>query len=130
MDTYVIKLRNLTYKSQLLFGKFKDCTVQDLLNMQLTGYLRWVYYNCDKITYIPEILEKIYVQEEDMITKPGKDPQKGKELSEKIRHRTGVERIVQRGRFRNIQKAKNKGFYVRDGIKYSRQAMQRKNHGY
>lgn len=73
MDT--ILLRKLTEKSIINFGQFDGWTVGKILDMQKTGYLRWIYYNYEGLTFTDEILEKMRVNLEDRIKKPGKNPE-------------------------------------------------------
>lgn len=69
-------LRTLTEKSTLGFGKFHDMRIGNLLKLKAGKiYLIWVYFNCSNITFIPEILEAIKIQEKDVIKKPGKSVQ-------------------------------------------------------
>ena len=56
----VVRFRKLSYKSTLDFGKYKGFTVNDILNLGHTRYLRWVYFNFDMLSFIDEILDKIY----------------------------------------------------------------------
>ena len=74
MDT--IRLRTLTLKSVVGFGKYTDSTVGQVLGLNRTGYLRWIYYNMSGISFMPEVLEKIFIHPWDEIDKPGKDPEK------------------------------------------------------
>lgn len=64
-------LRTLTLKSQIKFGKFADYTVQQVIQIEKTNYLCWVYYNSSNITFIPEILESLGITY--LIAKPGVD---------------------------------------------------------
>ena len=65
-------LRTLTYKSKLNFGKHALLTIQELFNLKETNYLRWIYYNCDKINFMDDIIEKLKIVK---IEKPGKNPE-------------------------------------------------------
>ena len=71
----MIYLRTLTERSQLKFGKHYDLTVHELLILQKHRYLRWIYFNCSMITFMPNILELIRIDEEFIIDKPGKAPE-------------------------------------------------------
>ena len=80
--------RTLTRKSKLNFGKFGNETIQKLLDMKKTGYLRWVYYNVGPINFFPDILEEIGIVGDFVIDKPGTNPELGQELfSEKNKWR-------------------------------------------
>jgi len=65
----------------MLFGKHADCTVDQLLNLQKTLYLRWVYYNCSMISFQDEILRALGIKDEWVINKPGTDPELYEELN-------------------------------------------------
>lgn len=71
----VVRLRKLTTKSVLGFGKYQDSTVGHLLGYNQTTYLRWVYYNCSNIDFAEDILDLIHVSTENRIAKPGKAPE-------------------------------------------------------
>ncbi|KKN88728.1 hypothetical protein LCGC14_0246190 [marine sediment metagenome] len=82
---YSVNLRTLTRKSVLGFGQYSDIPIQGILNQDHAGYLRWIYYNYTKITFLPEILEEISVKEEEYkVDKPGKDPELGHKLARSI----------------------------------------------
>lgn len=72
----VIRLRTLTRKSILNFGKFLDQSVQMLLDEKKLKYLSWIYFHCDRITFIDEILDDVGITEKWRIEKPGKAPEK------------------------------------------------------
>lgn len=80
----VTRLRTLTKKSCLKFGKYGDYKVGDILALRHTAYLRWVYYNMSKISFIKEILREIHIHEDWEIEKPGKAPEKFDELTARI----------------------------------------------
>lgn len=62
--------RTLTYKSKLGFGKWKDYTVQELLNLRKKDILISPYFKLSSITYIEEILIELGITEEYRIDKP------------------------------------------------------------
>ena len=68
-----ILYRKLALRSRLGFGRYCDCTVQDLLNAGQQEYLIWVYYNCSRIDFLPDVREAIGISE--VIDKPGVAPQ-------------------------------------------------------
>lgn len=78
--TQAILLRTLARKSVLDFGKYKDRSVQQVIDLKNVRMLRWYYYNCSMISFLPDILDEIGITEEWRINKPGKDPEKGKKL--------------------------------------------------
>lgn len=73
--TESVLLRALTGKSILWFGKYKDLSVQQIIDMNNQEYLRWIYYNCRGITYTDDILNIITITEERRIIKPGIAPE-------------------------------------------------------
>lgn len=79
-----VRLRTLTWKSRLGFGKYADLTIQQIFDLQHTNYLRWVYFNNNRINYIPEILDAIRLFENYRIEKPGKNPEKHETLSKQL----------------------------------------------
>ena len=68
-------LRTLAPKSIMLFGKFADCTVDQLMVLNRHVYLRWVYYNCSMISFNEHILECLDITDKWRIDKPGTDPE-------------------------------------------------------
>lgn len=80
----VTLLRKLTRKSTMKFGQFGDCCVQELLNKYKYDYLRWVYYNCSKITFTDDILDEINIPVRFRIDKPSIDSSKHEELRKEL----------------------------------------------
>lgn len=68
-------LRTLAPQSVMLFGKFTDCTVDQLMVLNRHVYLRWVYYNCSMISFNEHILECLDITDEWLIDKPGTNPE-------------------------------------------------------
>lgn len=62
--------RILTYKSKLGFGKWKDYTVQELINLRKKDILISPYFKLSSITYIEEILIELGITQEYRIDKP------------------------------------------------------------
>jgi len=83
----VTLLRKLTLKSTLKFGKEPDVPICNLIDNQQTVYLRWVYFNCDKITFMDDVLDLIFVPLEYRIEKPGKKPDLHEKLCDEIQSR-------------------------------------------
>jgi hypothetical protein len=79
-----VRLRTLALRTPLKFGhKFPSKTIQELLDDNKTGYLRWIYYNIAHMNFNDEILEKLGIIGKDAdyrIEKPGTDPEKGQML--------------------------------------------------
>ena len=62
--------RVLTYKSKLGFGKWKDYTVQELIDLNKKDILISPYFKLSSITYIEEILIELGIKNEYRIEKP------------------------------------------------------------
>lgn len=61
----------MTYKSLFTGGKHEGKSVQQVLDMHDTPYLRWCYFNISAITFVDEILDLIFIYENLKIEKPG-----------------------------------------------------------
>jgi hypothetical protein len=72
----VTLLRTLTQKSilGLGFGDYNNLRVEQILDLGKGSYLRWVYYNFDKMNFTEDILIEIGIAQEHRIPKPGKNP--------------------------------------------------------
>lgn len=66
-------LRTLTKKSKLGFGKHKDYTVQQMLDLRLNLQLISAYYKLTSINYNQEILDELKIVGEYVIDKPSSD---------------------------------------------------------
>jgi len=66
-------LRTLTRKSKLGFGKYKDLTVQKILDMKMPIVLISPYYKLTSINYIEDVLIELKITEEYRINKPSSD---------------------------------------------------------
>jgi len=66
-------LRTLTLKSTLGFGKYKDLTVQKILDMKMNLVLISPYFKLTSINYNEEVLSILSITEKYRITKPGTD---------------------------------------------------------
>lgn len=140
-----ILLRTLARKSVLDFGKYKDRSIQQVIDLKNIGVLRWYYYNCSMISFLPDILNEIGITEEWRIDKPGKDPQKG-ELLEKtkeiaraayrrIAYETGDKKALgginkQKKYQRKRSEAKLSKFFRDDNARFSKANMAWKNQGH
>ena len=80
-----VLLRTLTKKSVLWFGKHNGLKVQQVIDLQLGTYLRWVYYNFTGITFTEDILEELTITENRKIQKPGIAPERHIEVMEENR---------------------------------------------
>lgn len=81
----VTYLRTMTRKSLMKFGKYAELTVDQLIQQDKRHYLRWLYYNAAQITFTPDVLELIHI-EEMQIDKPGKDERTGEAVREYLSH--------------------------------------------
>tara|TARA_R110000796_G_scaffold243125_1_gene365550 strand:+ start:162 stop:509 length:348 start_codon:yes stop_codon:yes gene_type:complete len=63
-------LRTLTRKSKLGFGKWKDYTVQELLDLRKPLVLISPYYKLTSINYIEDVLIELKITEDYRIKKP------------------------------------------------------------
>ena len=68
-----ILLRTLTRKSKLNLGKFKDKTIQELLNQRENKHLVSLYYRYETINFTDDILKELKIERELVIQKPGSD---------------------------------------------------------
>jgi len=76
-----VRMRTLALRTPLRFGsKFPEKTVQELIDENKTGYLRWIYYNIPHMNFLPEVLEALDITGDYIIPKPGKNPELGQEL--------------------------------------------------
>ncbi len=66
-------LRTMTRKSRLGFGKYKDLTIQHIIDMRLNSVLVSSYFKLTSINYIEDILQEIGISEEYRIEKPSSD---------------------------------------------------------
>lgn len=80
-----IRLRKLTEKSLLGFGRFADRTIGQMLSLRVDRiYLRWVYYNSSKITFMDNILDDLKIYPEFRIEKPGTSEEMFEKLKQKL----------------------------------------------
>lgn len=74
-----VLLRTLTRKSTIGFGKFNTWTVGDLIDIKQNKFhLAGIYFKLARVTFTPEVLAEIGITGDDIITKPGKAPEKYK----------------------------------------------------
>lgn len=131
----VTLLRKLTKKSIMKFGKHRDLTVQELINLYEKKYLRWVYFNCSNIDFMEDVLEEIKIPLNYRIQKPSKNldlhlklneeifenfSEKAKELS--VKTRTKIASKISKGKaILKMNEHKNK---------FSKASLTRKNQGH
>ena len=71
-----IRLRTLTEKSTIGFGKYKDLRIFELIALRpIKGkqLLCWYYYNASKINYSKDLLNTLGISKEIQIEKPATD---------------------------------------------------------
>jgi len=126
----VTLLRTLTQKSYLKFGKYTDFRVGELLQTYKFRYLRWIYFNCSKITFTDEILELLNITKEFKIDKPGKCSENHDLLNEILNNNIPKFRVEY---LKTETKREKKRNYInlmkRNKIHFSKKSMQRRNHG-
>lgn len=120
-----VLLRKLTLKSKLGVGKYANETIIHLLERnkrKAVCYLRWIYFNCEKITFLDEILIDILkIEEIDLIPKPSKKPSQEKHeyLKEKYYYNTTDfngwygEKVMKKGSVYRKEKILNSKLYNR-----------------
>jgi hypothetical protein len=67
----VVRLRTLTAKSIIGFGRYRDLSVQQMIDIHKVIYLRWMYFNCFGISFTEDVLNRIGVFSNLRIEKPG-----------------------------------------------------------
>ena len=107
----VIRLRTLAWKSVIGFGKYSDMTIHQIYSLQHTQYLRWIYFNNSKITFIDEILDKIYLWDKYRIDKPGVKPEFHDQCCKSVQgtamyHNASLDRMKRCARAKRIMKAR------------------------
>ena len=135
-DTSYLKLRTLALKSILGFGYYANYSVQQLLDRGMIKVILHSYYGLSKISYLPEILDAVFVAEEDRISKPGKieDHNKREAFIQKAREKywASLSEIEQFKRRSNIKYMKRKR--ARDGFQENHSAtkhtIHKINHGH
>jgi hypothetical protein len=126
----VTLLRKLTLKSKLKFGQYADLSVSEIIKLDKRAYLRWVYFNCDKITFLDEILEEIKIPLEFRISKPAKDVDKHKELDEIIKSKiNGLSKHINEVKKKKYNKVKRKISVTLDRKMFNKDSLRLKNHG-
>lgn len=130
----IILLRTLSHKSSLGFGYYGNMTIRQIIDIQKPGYLRWVYYNAEGITFADDILDEIFVHEKDRIKKPGKNPELHTETTAKkfssLKHNDPAYfKIVSKERKNRKLKLYRKEM-SRKKENFSKSILQSKNHGH
>lgn len=126
-----VLLRTLTEKSYLKFGQHADFRVGELLKMDKKKYLRWVYFNCSMISFVPELLDTLNIGEEWRINKPGTDPEKGEQFLNNIINNTWEHRKERNmNRKKDYLKKERMQYFSRDKVQFSKSSLQSINQGH
>jgi hypothetical protein len=126
-----ILLRTLTGKSKLHFGKYAGLSIDQIINLGHTAYLRGLYFNISSINFTDEILNKIYIGDEFKITKPGINKDFELLCFKRVFGTAGKNK-----RYRiasQLKKNRKINFYnydKKDRIKFSKASLTRRNHGH
>ena len=111
-------LRIMTRKSKLNFGKYKDKTVQQMLELNRKIELISAYYKLTSINYTQDILDELKIVGDYVIDKPSSD----KEMYYKFLNENGYKK-----RLRNRNGADRMKFETK---RFSGAQLQRFNHGH
>ena len=140
-----LRLRTMARKSVFYGGRYDGLSVQQMLDMKKYGTLRWYYFHCSMISYLPDILDELHITERYRIDKPGTDPSMYEELQEAQEKRFKSKlatistddparacAIYKHRKRREVARARDR---VRqemnsDRVFYSKANMQRRNHGH
>lgn len=97
-----MKLRKLTEKSTMNFGKYADMTVSNVMTVDL-DYILWAYYNNSHITFFDNILRQVGVTDKHKINKPGKDVEYFKENKWNIFNKMELMSTQERGMYEKLK---------------------------
>lgn len=122
-----ILLRTLALKSIINCGKWEGYSIQQMLDLRHTYWIRWSYFNQSMISYTDEILNKVGVTEEYRIKKPGVDKEMFNKCQQAVKDRMwGISKHILKVK----QKKRSKGRLGRLKKNLpSKGQMQAKNHG-
>jgi len=130
-----IRLRTLTLKSKLGFGKYHDYTVKDIIIKEV-NYLVWAYFNMDMISFMDDVLDEIDIPMEYRIEKPGKNVDMFKKYKDSRRvdfnslsEEEKLEIIKKRSHNKKQHKIYNINKRISNNFNFSKGKMQNRNHG-
>jgi hypothetical protein len=66
-----VYLKTMTLKSIINFGKFKNHTVQRIIDLNKGYYLKQMYLNHKDLTFTDDVLKLIGITDKTKIKKPG-----------------------------------------------------------
>lgn len=117
--------RKLTRKSIMNFGKYADCTVQHILDLQKHRYLRTIYYTNSNIDFFDDILIEIGAFEHK-IEKPGKDLDMLEYVDKLADMRiSGFNKFKHNQHFKKVDKAKYISFVGATKVSYFKKSANR-----
>lgn len=123
-------LRKLTEKSRLNFGKYSELTVSEVLDLRHPNYLRWCYFNLEGISFVENLLDNL-IPQEYRIDKPGKNPELGKALENKLwKDMTELARTSTNKNLSKDRKGKYSNYIIKDDRSFSNSVLMRFNHGH
>ena len=139
-----IRLRILSWKSILGFGKHSFLTVSQIFNFGHNHYLRWVYFNLSKISFSDEILTALHIigdGNDFRIAKPGVDSVKFDDVKEFLNNQVyndyhnedgtlTKKGIIGTAIMKSVRKRKAKARINQINILSQKWRLQRKNQGY
>jgi hypothetical protein len=120
-------LRTMTRKSLIKFGRYADYTVDQLIQLDKRHYLRWIYYNCEQITFTDDVLDLIHISEMQ-IDKPGKDEKTGDAVREFLSQFV-PKSVKKHYEWKNKQVAKSKLANLGNSTRNLKSYLQGRNHG-
>jgi hypothetical protein len=134
-QSYVCRLRTLTRKSIIGFGKYKDLTVQNVLDTMNVSEIIGLYFRLDKINFQEEILEEVGIKKELRIQKPGKAKKEEadilvkKALSNFYENKEVLSEWLKNNSRKTKTKKMTKSFNKRlDNKLYNKESLRSKNH--
>lgn len=138
----VVLLRTLTEKSVIPQGKNAGLKVGEVLDRNKISLI-YSYFHYERITYTPDVLDKLRILEEDRITKPGKEPEKFKKYELRNHYlaaqttarktyddenlNTGIVKAVLKKLNKSKARAKYKALIERERIFYSKSTLKARN---
>lgn len=129
MDT--LRLRIMTEKSIIGFGKFTDLSVQNLIDMKKTREIRWIYFNCSMLSFKDNILDWAGIINEYRIEKPGTNKELYYQLNDEKKKRMSGFEIMKKGLHTNkVLKSRMKDNKRVDRFRFSKSSLQAINHGH
>lgn len=128
METKI--LRKLAEGSKLNFGKYSDLAVREVLDLRHPNYLRWCYFNLQGISFVDDLLDKL-IPLEYRIDKPGKNPELGKELENKLwSEMSELSRDITNKNLWKERRGQYSNYTVKDDRIFSKNNLKRLNEGH